>query len=54
MAHKPVLHRIEMNIVHMNDVIPIIPNRVLPIPALPKTNLALSHKGRTPILRVRH
>ena len=37
-----VLDRIEMNLIHVRGVVAIVPDRVLPVTALPNTALALA------------
>src|SRR6185437_4586325 len=53
MRHKSVLHRIEMDGVHVNSVIRVIADRMLPIPALPNAGFALADQGCTPAFRPR-
>src|SRR3954447_21370987 len=50
MPRKSVLHRIEMDVIHVNGMIPIVADRVLPIPALPNPSLALADQRSAPPL----
>jgi hypothetical protein len=52
-CRKPVLHRVEMDIVHVDGVIPVVADRVLPIPALPDAGFALADQGCAPSFRRR-
>lgn len=54
MCGKPVLDRIEMDVVHMNGVIRVAADRVLPIPALPNAGIALANQGCAAVFRPRH
>ena len=48
-----VLHRVEMNVIHVGGVILVVANRVFPIPALPDTGFALADQGGAPSFRRR-
>jgi hypothetical protein len=53
MRRKSVLHRVEVDIIHVRGEVVLIADRMLPVPTLPDAGLALAKQGRAPVRRPR-